>query len=346
MRIVYGVVTTGNGHLARLLALFPLFEADGHELLIVISGPGEVPSFVTSTLLHVRTQRYDGLAMVEDGEGGISKRGTLKAFATSVPTLYDEFRHAHRLISSFAPDLIISDFDPITGSPFVAPGVPKIGIGNQAAQKLPTAEHVPGQTLQRWNVDIISKLFTSGLDTVLGCHFFPLDKTCLPPILRSDVMKVIPENRGHLLVYHSFVTFYAPVRDYARSHPDVPILAYGYAAPPAGAPANIHFETDCDRFVEDLATCDTYVGTAGFQSISEAFYLGKKIVVQPIIGHYEQVWNAAQLELHGMGRQCRGSLAEALDQTFDDALHRRLVPWYRDGARLAYDRLIGFVSSE
>ena len=26
----------------------------------------------------------------------------------------------------------------------------------------------------------------------------------------------------------------------------------------------------------------------------EAFYFGKKIVVQPIAGHYEQRWNAAQ----------------------------------------------------
>ena len=344
MRIVYGVVTTGSGHLSRLLALLPFFEKDGHELLIVISGPGEVPTFVNERLRHHRTQRYDGLSMVEDGEGGISKRGTLKVFATSLPTLYDEFRHAHRMISLFAPDIIISDFDPITGSPFVAPGTPKIGIGNQAAQKLPSAEHVPGQTLQRWNVDLVSKLFTSGLDTVLGCHFYPLDETCLPPILRPEVLSAASENRGHLLVYHSFVTFYGPVRDYALSHPDVPIRAYGYSTPPTGAPGNIHFEVDSDRFIEDLATCDTYVGTAGFQAICEAFYLGKKIVTQPIIGHYEQVWNSDQLERHGMGRQCRASLAEALDQTFDNALHQRLIPWYRDGARLAYERLIGFVT--
>jgi len=345
MRIVYGVVTTGMGHVARLLALLPLFRRDGHELLVILSGPGAgagLPTFVTEALHGIPFIRYTGLQMIEDGEGGISKRKTLKSFATNLPTFFDELRQAHRVIADYDPDLIINDFDPITGSPFVAPGVPKVGIGNHAAQKMPSAPHVPGQTLKRWNVDLVAKLSTSGVDTVLGCHFYPIDQACLPPILRPRVLSMETENRGHLLVYHSFVRMFEPLRTYAAQHPNVPIIAYGYDHPPRGAQENIHFETDSTRFLEDLSTCDAYIGTAGFQSISEAFYLGKKIVVQPIEGHYEQIWNASQVEEHGMGRRCRGNLAEALDQEFDAELHRRLVPWYGNGPQLSYERLLSY----
>jgi uncharacterized protein (TIGR00661 family) len=342
MRIVYGVVTTGMGHLSRTLALLPLFEAGNHELLLVTSGPGEIPSFVSNALGRVRIERYTGLEMIEDGQGGISKRETLKLFTARLPGLLDELRRAHRTVTAFAPDLIVSDFDPITASPFVSPGVPKIGIGNHPAQRLPSAEQVPGQTLQRWKIDFVYKLFTVGLDHEVGCHFYPIDDACLPPILRPEILSVTPSNRGHVVVYHSFARFFGPIREFALRHPDVPIFAYGYTTPPPFPPENVVFESDDTRFVDDLATCDAFVGTAGFQSISEAIYLGKKVAIQPIEGHYEQAWNADQVERHGLGRQIRGCLDEALDQSVDPDLHERLAAWYRDGARLAYERLVSF----
>jgi len=342
MRIVYGVVTTGMGHLSRLLALLPLFESDGHELLLLITGPGEIPAFVSRAIGKARVERYTGLEMIEDGRGGISKRETLKSVTARLPGFLDELRRAHKSLAAFAPDLIISDFDPITGSPFVSPSVPKIGIGNHPAQKLPAAEQVPGQTLQRWKVDFVCKLFTGGLDHELGCHFYPIDAGCLPPILRPEILSATPENRGHIVVYHSFARFFGPVRDFALRHPDVLVFAYGYAIPPREAPENIVFESDDTRFVDDLATCDAFVGTAGFQSISEAIYLGKKVAIQPIERHYEQAWNADQVERHGLGRQIRGSLDDALDQSVDPHLRERLATWYRDGARLAYEQLLSF----
>ena len=342
MRIAYGVTTTGMGHLSRLLGLLPLFEANRHDLLLVVSGPGRIPTFVSRAIDRARVERYDGLEMIGDGKGGISKRETLKSVTARFPGFFDELRRAHKSLSAFAPDLIISDFDPITGSPFVAPGVLKIGIGNHPAQKLPAAQQVPGQTLQRWKVDFVYKLFTSGLDHELGCHFYPIDARCLPPILRPEILSATPETRGHIVVYHSFAHFFEPIRRYAERHPEIPIFAYGYDAPPQRAPENIVFESDDTRYVEDLASCDAFVGTAGFQSISEAIYLGKKVAVQPIERHYEQSWNADQAERHRLGRQIRGSLDDALDQSVDLDLHQRLAAWYRDGARLAYQQLLSY----
>jgi uncharacterized protein (TIGR00661 family) len=342
VRIVYGVQSTGKGHLSRLLGLLPLFQRDGHELLVLVTGRWNPPAYFLDALAGTRFRRFPGLPMVADGVGGISKRGTVKAFATRLPGLFNSFRKAHRWISAFDPDLIVSDFDPVTGSPFVAPGVFKVGIGNYFTPARPGIEHPPGLRRDRFNVRVVEKLVSSGLDARVGCHFYPLDDECLPPILRPETLTMKPEDADHIVVYHAFPGLIPPVLTYAEQHPGTPIILYGYETRPRGLPDNVRLQMDADRFLGDLASCKAFVGTAGFQSVAEAFYFGKKIVVQPIEGHYEQKWNAMQLELHGMGRWCRGSLEADLAYPFNHALHERLVPWYRSGAETHYERILRY----
>ncbi|MFC2079549.1 glycosyltransferase family protein, partial [Candidatus Bipolaricaulota bacterium] len=179
----------------------------------------------------------------------------------------------------------------------------------------------------------------------LGCHFYPYDENSLPPILRPDIWSVPTTNAGHILVYHSFQGRLESIVAYARSHKAREIVVYGYSARPPDMPENIRFETDASRFLGDLASCDTYVGTAGFQALCEAFYLGKKIVAQPIDGHYEQIWNAAKLEELGMGRWHHGDLERDLEHPFNQELHTQLVPWYENGTRHCYERILWYGTS-
>lgn len=340
MRIVYGVQSTGRGHLARFAALKPLLDEAGHELLVIISGYDEPPLFFLESIGSSRYERMTSYQMVDDGEGGISKRGTAKAFIKHMPDLLSSLYQGHKRISAFDPDLIISDFDPITGSPMVAPSVFKVGIGNWAMARQRGTVHLPGTRIERFNTNLAAKLCTSGVDVLLGCHFYPCDENCLPPILRPDIDAVPVSNNGHILVYHSFQGRLEPIVEYAGNHEDREIIVYGYPSRPPSMPENMRFETKPDRFLSDLATCEAYVGTAGFQSVCEAFYLGKKIVVQPIDGHYEQMWNAAKLDELGIGRWHHEDLERDLEQTFNQDLHVQLMPWYRSGAQFCYDRIM------
>jgi uncharacterized protein (TIGR00661 family) len=340
VRIVYGVQSTGKGHLSRFLGLRPLFVRDGHELLVIVTGRDEPPPYFYNALQDVRHYRFQGLPMIEDGAGGISRRGTVKAFAGNLPELFESFWHAHNIISAFEPDLIVSDFDPITGSPFVAPGIRKVGIGNVATLSHPAAVRPPKVRMDRFNIGVIRKLHTSGLDVELGSHFYPLDATCLPPILRPEILAQPIRDLGHVVVYHAFHGLLPPIQEYAARHPERPIVVYGSETRPDDAPENLRFEEDADRFIDDLASCNAYVGTAGFQTISEATFFAKKIVVQPIAAQYEQLWNAAELVHHAMGRWYRGDLDDDLRQTVDPGLQERLAAWYRSGASLCYERIL------
>ena len=345
MRIVYGVQSVGRGHLARFLALKPFFDRDGHELLIILSGEQDPPAAFLEAIRTCRYARLAGVSMVEDGEGGVSKRKTVQTFAAGLPDLFSSLYRAHHLISDFRPDLIVSDFDVLTASPFVAPHVHKVGIGNQAMLHHPGVTHIAGHRMERLNVNLAIKLCTGGIDTLLGCHFYPLDDQSLPPILRREILETPAADHGHIVVYHSFRGQLDPIARFARAEPDREIIVYGYPTRPPAMPTNMRFETDTARFVADLASCAAYVGTAGFQAICEAFYFGKRIVLQPIEGQYEQRWNSRQLVEHGMGWILDGDMETALDYPFPYDLHERLLPWYETGAETCYRRIMSYTTS-
>ncbi len=55
-----------------------------------------------------------------------------------------------------------------------------------------------------------------------------------------------------------------------------------------------------DRFVRSLVTCDGLLTGAGFEGPAEALHLGKKLMVVPLEGQYEQLCNAAALSYLGV----------------------------------------------
>lgn len=57
------------------------------------------------------------------------------------------------------------------------------------------------------------------------------------------------------------------------------------------------------NFLEAMAQCEGLVSTAGFESICEALFLGKPVLVIPVKGQYEQLCNANEIRLLKIGRQ-------------------------------------------
>jgi len=343
VRIVYGLQSTGKGHLSRFLGMKPFFERDGHELLVIASGYEDPPRYFLEQIRAYRYARFRGISYVGDARGGISKSKTSLCFLWHLPDLTRSIRRAQELIWRFRPHLIVSDFDPITGSAFVAPDMTKVGLSHQNVLLAPGLVHPPGLVMEKFFTFSVVRAFTAGLAYRLGCHFYPGTPACLPPIIRPAIKEARIENKGHAVVYHTLPGMLEEIKRYAEAHPDRRFIVYGNEA--VEETRNLHFERDRSKFASDLASADVYIGTAGFQSISEAFYLGKKVVVRPVEGQYEQVWNAAQLEYWKMGRWQKNSLEEALDQEFNSDLHRRLKPWFENGAATCYERIMSLAKA-
>jgi uncharacterized protein (TIGR00661 family) len=55
------------------------------------------------------------------------------------------------------------------------------------------------------------------------------------------------------------------------------------------------------KFLTLMSKCMAYSSTAGFESICEAMYLGKPIMMVPTYGHFEQTCNALDASIAGAG---------------------------------------------
>jgi UDP:flavonoid glycosyltransferase YjiC (YdhE family) len=127
-----------------------------------------------------------------------------------------------------------------------------------------------------------------------------------PPLLRPGLERLRVRDEGHLLAYALNPGYGARLAAWQRRHPEVVVHCYldggaaALEAPPA-AGFQAHPLAD-EAFLEHLAGCRAYVGSAGFESICEGFYLGKPVLAVPTEGHYEQTLNGWDAERAGAAR--------------------------------------------
>jgi len=107
-------------------------------------------------------------------------------------------------------------------------------------------------------------------------------------------------------------------RDAEARRPEVDVHCYAPGGPDASVQDRPGFrvhQLDDEAFLRHLAGCRAYVGTAGFESVCEAYYLGKPLLAVPVGGHFDQAFNAADIRRVGMGMT--GSFQD-LDDFWDD----------------------------
>jgi uncharacterized protein (TIGR00661 family) len=97
------------------------------------------------------------------------------------------------------------------------------------------------------------------------------------------------------------------VLSFAKLHPEIQIKAYWdkKGAQEIENPLpNLSFHKVNDQgFLEAMAACKGLICTAGFESVCEAMYLGKPVVMVPVAGQYEQACNALDGEQSGAGKK-------------------------------------------
>jgi hypothetical protein len=97
-----------------------------------------------------------------------------------------------------------------------------------------------------------------------------------------------------------------------------------------------------DGFLAHLAGCRAYAGTAGFESVCEALWLGKPALLVPTEGQHEQTLNAWDAERAGAASV--GTYAELDGFWADPPVPRsEVVEGFRDWVRRAPQVLVDIV---
>ncbi|MFQ6371880.1 MJ1255/VC2487 family glycosyltransferase [Shewanella sp. YIC-542] len=293
MRILYGIQGTGNGHLSRARVMAKALAAQGVEVDYLFSGRAADKYFDMQGFGAYQT--CAGLSF-STARGKVNVPATVRN--NSLLGLWRDIRSLD--LSGY--DLVLNDFEPVSAWAARRQGVTCIGISHQAALRWP----VP-KVGNSWFNDWLLEYFAP-VDLALGCHWHHFGFPILPPFV--EVASVTSEESHEILVYLPFESpedicaLLLPF-DSHRFH------VYHAGKMPSQLPPHVHWHGfNREGFKRDMARCGGVIGNAGFELASEAMTLGKKLLVKPLMGQFEQLSNVAALELlaaaesmHSLNRQ-------------------------------------------
>lgn len=295
MRILYGVQGTGNGHITRARVMARAFDRAGVNVDWVFSGRDRDDFFDMEAFGDYRL--YSGLTFrVRDGR--IDWRQTVQQTAMKT------FLQDTRSLDLTGYDRIITDFEPVVAWAAQRQKLPCIGIGHQYAfnHAIPkSGGSLVAEAVMRWFAPV---------STGLGLHWHHYQANILPPIIEPTTRNTAGDLRKTL--------FYLPFENswrivtLAQQFHHLPFIMHCADIPP-GRYANVEVRPfSRDGFQCSLAECGTVVSSAGFELISEALNMGKRILVTPLKGQMEQASNAKALSELGLATVTRELRADSL----------------------------------
>ena len=317
LRCLFVVQGEGRGHMTQALALKAILKGAGHRVAAALVGRSarrEVPAFFLDGL-GVPVHFFQSPNFVADAA---------TRSVRVLPTLVHTTRHARRFAESlpvfdaafarYRPDVVLNFFEPLAGLYYYRrrPAVPMVCLGHQYLAFHPAFPFADGRRVDRWALTRFAHLTSYGAARRLALSFYPAPDApghrlmVVPPLLRPELFRQpAGQDDGFLLAYVLNSGYADPFLRWHAANRHVPLHLFWDRpdAPdvqPVDATLTLH-RLHGERFLAMMARCSGLACTAGFESICEAFYLGKPVLMVPVEGHYEQACNARDAERAGAG---------------------------------------------
>lgn len=290
IKILYGVQTTGNGHLSRSIEIInKLQETNRFEIDLLLSG--EQKDIKLPENIKV-IKRLNGLTF------NLKEKIDLFNIIKN-NNFFDFFKDIYH-INLKKYDIILTDFEPITSWAALFKRKKIIGIGNHykfLSKRFSTNVY--------YNLNKIMCKIISPTSSYVYFDYFKTENSCLP-IIKKELI----DNKGkvevqkntiltyiHSIPWHQQLVMFQNMNEYNfiiyTSNKDLP-------------QQNIKIgnfkikQVNSNSFNNDLLKSEMVICNSGFQLTSESIFLGKKLYVIPMKNQIEQLYNAEQLKNIGI----------------------------------------------
>ncbi len=306
MKILYAIQGTGNGHISRARDIVPILAQKG-ELDVLVSG---IQADVE--LGFPIKYQFKGLSLIFGKKGGVDVVETYRK--SNMLRLIQEVRS----LPILDYDLVISDFEPVSAWACFLKRKTCIGLSHQAAV---LHEAAPRPT----KFDPIGKAVLKRYAPVThsyGFHFKAYAEGIFTPIIRQQVRDLKVTDVGHYTVYlpayadsvilKTLVKFKQVRWQVFSKHTRRPYQTENIFVQPI----------QNEAFLKSLASCRGILCGAGFETPAEALFLGKKLMVVPMRGQYEQQCNAAALR----------AMSVPVIKSLKEKHHKKIGDWLINGS--------------
>jgi uncharacterized protein (TIGR00661 family) len=311
MNYFFIVQGEGLGHTTQSLALRTMLENKGHTVSATFLGnslfhkDNELYRSVPHELFYspVLLQRSDKL--------GITLFCTfLYNLLLSPLYLFAIIRIAYRIrISDAQAVIVFYDMVGQLGSFFSFSGKPVFSISHHFFFSHPSFKWPEKRKVERKMLIFHSWLASLGARKKLALSFTPEDNMpekkliIVPPLLRKEILNAMPVAGNHIHIYCLQSGFLNSIVNIAKQMHQREFRVFLHEVTnEIDLPANIQVSIiSGDKFRESIISSNIVVSTAGFETLAEAIYLNKPLVVIPSKGHFEQYCNAVDVSRAGAG---------------------------------------------
>ncbi len=285
MRVLYGVQATGNGHISRARALGKYLQAEGITVDFLFSGRPADQFFDMQQFGHYQ---------VKTGLTFVTEQGHINYLKTALRAKPLELWRDIRQLDCSAYDLVLTDFEPVTAWAARVQKKPSVAFGHQYAflHRIPQTH---ATALSR----AIFRFFAPAQQQI-GLHWHHFNQPILPPIVDLEPAENTADPHK-VLVYLPFedqqqvIQWLKPLTQYQfyLYGPGLTKIQLGH----------IQCSGPCvEEFKRDLYQSAAVLSNAGFELISEALQLQKRILVKALQGQMEQESNALALTQLQLGQ--------------------------------------------
>ena len=189
-------------------------------------------------------------------------------------------------------DAVFIDFEAVASYACLLRRVPSLQISHQAAF---WTKNTPRPPKRVWHWEwVISNMSPSKY--AIGFHFENYDKFILPPIIRKEIRELDLQDSGHYTIYLPSYSAEEIVA-FTAQFPNDNFEVFSRVGSPYSTDNTVVQPVGVEDYLESFRTCTGLICGAGFEAPAEALYCGKKLLVSPIKGQYEQSSNAVAASL-------------------------------------------------
>ncbi|GHT59201.1 glycosyl transferase [Bacteroidia bacterium] len=314
MKFLFVVQGEGRGHITQAMTLNDILTKNGHEVVAVLVGKSnfrELPEFFTRKF-GTKVLRFDSPNFLPASKN--------KKTNIWISIIYNFLKAGfyvksiffiHKQIKKKEVDVVINFYDLMVGLTYLLfpPKIPCVCIAHQYIFLHPEYRFPDTNKVELCMLKFFTRLTCVRARKLLALSTKKMENIperrifVVPPLLRKAVLETQVSDGNYLHGYMLNDTYADGIIQFQQEHPDVYLHFFWDrkgAAEETVINDHLSFHRLNDkRFIEYMAGCKAYATTAGFESVCEAMYMGKPVLVVPT--HIEQACNAFETSQLGAG---------------------------------------------
>lgn len=307
----------GRGHMTQALSMFDMLTEQGHTVCAVLIGTAkrrDVPQFFYNRIKAPVFSFESPNFITDEKNKSINISKTISHNFKKLKDFKKSLKEIDALVKEHEPDVVINFFDLLISMyyRFYKPKAKLVCIAHQYIYFHPDFEFPEGHFFDKLIIKLYTRLtsFRSSKNIALSfynIHTHSDDVIIVPPLLRKEVFDIQTTQNDFYLVYLVNNGYYEDVMEWHKLNPEVELHCFTdkpeqllQIYPYRHHKLNLHAIND-KLFLEKMSTAKGLASSAGFESVCEAMYLGKPVLMVPIEGHFEQFCNSRDAAKAGAG---------------------------------------------